>query len=202
MKQFAQQRVKHPGVWQVSAAGNPRSCIATGHDALNQQLPAGGWQSEVIYEMSAHGQQQLLQSLEPALSTLSHQTGWLILLKPPKTALDTIAKMADVDPSRLLVVHGNDDFDSLWAAEQALVKNNAACILTWTDELSNRDVKRLKLAARGTKALSFVFPKGEASHQPLRWPNIMAHQYSANVTQIDIPVKENNQLANYQHCLH
>ncbi|MBW8191232.1 hypothetical protein K0504_09305 [Neiella marina] len=202
MKHVVQTKLKHPGVWQVAPLAQPKVCLKTGNDLLNQQLNAGGWQSEVIYEMSPSHQNQLLKTLEPVLSELSQGTQWLILLNPPKSALDALADMAGVNQARLLIVHGKEDFDSLWAAEQALAKNNAAGILTWAKELTARDIKRLKLAARGTNALSFVFPQTSGFATLADWPAITAHQYDKNATKIDLPVKENNQLEGLQHCLH
>lgn len=202
MKHLVQTKLNHPGVWQASPMAQPKVCLTTGDDLLNQQMAAGGWQSEVIYQMSVSHQQQLLKTLEPALVELSQGEQWLILLNPPKSALDALAEMEGVNQNRVLVVHGKEDFDSLWAAEQALAKNNAACILTWARELTERDIKRLKLAARGSNALSFVFPQSCQHSLAGDWPAIVAHQYAETPLQIDIPANKNNQLDKLKHCLH
>ena len=157
MKHLLQSRINHPGVWHAQGL-REATVISSGHVLLDSALPDGGWQTEVVYEAATEQHYALLTTLQSTLSQLSQKYQWLILINPPRWVLEFLSESDPLLSNRLLIVRGKAELDTLWATEQALQQRNAACILAWPDVLVPRDVQRLKLAARGSKALCFVFP--------------------------------------------
>lgn len=185
MKQLLQTKIHHPGVWHANGL-NEQAIISSGHALLDSALPNGGWQTEVVYEVAAQQQFAVLSLLQATLIQLSHKRQWLVLLSPPRWALDLLAE-SELASEHLLVVHGKAEFDTLWATEQAVRQGNAACILAWPEEMTARDVQRLKLAARKTESLCFMFPQHGLAQTQGCHLQICAHQSQTQPQLIALP---------------
>ncbi|MCM2680920.1 SulA-like leucine-rich domain-containing protein [Echinimonas agarilytica] len=193
MKHLLQTKIKHPGVWHPNGLNTVKT-VTSGHAFIDSELPNGGWQSGHIYEVLAGQHSAVFSLLKLTLKALSQQRRWLVLLNPPKWVLDEISEMKGLRPEHLLIVHGRRESDTLWATEQAMRNDNAACILAWPDSLDERDIKRLKLASKGKNALSFVFPMEDTTASCGSQLKIIAHQHSSDAQKIVLPCLENNQL--------
>ncbi|MBQ1784107.1 MAG: hypothetical protein II007_10685 [Gammaproteobacteria bacterium] len=115
--------------------------------------------------------------LQPHLATVRaalNQPGWLALVAPPSRQLITPLLMDGVDPNRLLWVHQSSTLDAVWAAEQALLARRCALVICWTDNLGERDRKRLLLAARrsGGSVLLLTAAAAQQSRAPQATPNL------------------------------
>ncbi len=165
MKALLQSKIHHPGVWHATGYCQPK-VIRTGRTDFDACLPAGGWQSEVIYEVANNHQHAFLTLLQPALLQLSETQQWLLLLNPPRWFLEQLNQDCPSLIEHVLVVHGKAEFDTLWATEQALRQSNSACVLAWPEQMNTRDIQRLKLAARKSQSLCFMFPSEHDSSAP------------------------------------
>lgn len=113
--------------------------------------------------------------LQPHLATIRAalcQPGWLTLVAPPARTLITPLLADGVDANRLLWVHHSATLDEVWAAEQALLARRSALVICWTDNLSERDRKRLSLAARRSGGCVLVLT---AAASQLRAPQANAN---------------------------
>jgi len=123
-------------------------------DNIVNQSP---WQSQRVHEVSLEQQHHEIEQLAPTLANLSHQGRWIVLVGAPKQVVNALNEMPTLDSARILLVHPDDQTDSLWAIEQALMSGNSSAVLGWPGVLNSRDRKRLQLASKRTSALAFVF---------------------------------------------
>ena len=70
---------------------------------------------------------------------------WLCLTLP-RLALD-----------RLLLIAPASEREALWAAEQILASGTPCSVLLWTEQADERAMRRLALAAEGSRSLALVF---------------------------------------------
>src|SRR5262245_12968536 len=93
------------GVWRGGALARPAEAIATGHEALDRELPGGGWPgaglTEVLGALKGIGE---LQILMPALAALSGAGKRVVWLAPPHLPYAPALAAAGVDLVHLAVV--------------------------------------------------------------------------------------------------
>jgi len=129
---------------------------------LDNTVAQSPWQAQMVNELmlsddSSHHQE--LAALAPTLAELSQQGRWIVLVGASKQAINYINQMPNLNSARVLLVHPQDQTDSLWAIEQALMSGNSSAVLGWPGDISPRDRKRLQLSSKRTSALAFVFAK-------------------------------------------
>ena len=148
-------------------AGEQARAIASGHDALDAQLPDGGWPLGALTELLLHrhgiGELQLLL---PALAHLSRQNRWLVWVTPPHLPYAPALAQAGIDLSRLLLIRHEDAAQQCWAMEQALRSGTCGAVLGWPNNPDNRVLRRLQLAAEAGHALGMLFRSQAVSAQP------------------------------------
>jgi cell division inhibitor SulA/protein ImuA len=149
------------------AEGAPRA-LPTGWPALDAALPDGGWPLGTLIELllPSHGVGEL-QLLLPALRALSTGTPgpsaagpagtWLVWIAPPLAPYPPALAQAGLEPSRVLLVDATSTQDRLWSMEQALHSRSCGAVLAWLDEVDDRWLRRLKLAAEPTRTLVVLF---------------------------------------------
>lgn len=138
--------------------------MSSGIQSIDEALAQGGWQSQTINEViSANSINEQLEILIPTLTKLSQQGRWIVLVGAPKQGLKRLLEKHGIDSKNVLLVHPNEQVDTLWAMEQALMSGNSCAVLGWPSEVNNRDLKRLQLAAKRTNALTFLFKSAKKS---------------------------------------
>lgn len=137
--------------------------LPTGWPALDAALPGGGWPLGTLVELllPAHGVGEL-QLLLPALRALapasvSASAPWLVWIAPPLAPYPPALAQAGLEPSRVLLVDAASTQDRLWAMEQALHSRSCGAVLAWLDEVDDRWLRRLKLAAEPARTLAVLF---------------------------------------------
>ena len=110
-------------VWRANAAPRPLLDTprrATGWDALDAVLPAGGWPDAALVEvLIAHDGVGELSLLLPALAALAAPERPVLLVAPPYRPYAPAWQQAGVRLHGLQVVEATPR-DALWAMEQAL----------------------------------------------------------------------------------
>ncbi len=139
---------------------------ASGHPALDAQLPGGGWPLGALTELllQQHGIGEL-QLLLPALAALSHEDRWLIWVNPPHLPYAPALTQSGIDLSRLLLVRHDNTAQQLWAIEQSLRSGTCGAVLGWLGEPDNCTLRRLQLAAETGHAMGLLFRPGTAAGQ-------------------------------------
>ena len=124
--------LRDPRLWR--GQGAPASLLSnhpTGHAALDDALPAGGWPDAALVEVlfSADGIGEL-SLLLPTLAALSSQDKPIVVIAPPYRAYAPAWQHAGVRLSHLHMIdaHGKD---ALWAMEQALRAGCCGAVIGW-----------------------------------------------------------------------
>lgn len=158
-----------PGLWRGDTLAHVElESLPTGHDALNAQLPGGGWPlgalTEILNEREGIGE---LRLFFPALAALSKQAGAppLILLQPPHTPYAPAFAGAGIAPEQVLVLRTPRAEDVLWACEQCLKYAPRCALFAWPQKLKAQDLRRLQLAVERRPVLAVLMREARAAQQ-------------------------------------
>jgi len=144
---------------------------ASGHAALDAQLPGGGWPlgalTEILQPAGVHSEWRLL------LPALVHSgPGPVLLVGAPHLPFAPALAAQGLDAQRLIWVQAPGAQARLWATEQALRCAEVAAVLAWLPTARSEQLRRLQMAAADYSKLLFVMrPSGaqqEASPAALR----------------------------------
>ncbi|MDO8249250.1 MAG: translesion DNA synthesis-associated protein ImuA [Rhodoferax sp.] len=155
-------------VWRADelacAAG---ATVATGHPALDAQLPGGGWPvgaiSEILQGHSGQGEWRLLL---PALTRAVHAApGPVVLVGAPHVPFGPGLWAQGFEARRLLWVTESAPAARLWAAEQALRCAEVVAVLAWLPQVRAEQLRRLQMAAQEHSKLLFVLRPAQAQSE-------------------------------------
>lgn len=165
----------HPSLWRASqlARGHTR-CVDTGHMALSNQLPGGGWPMgtmvDLLVQQPGIGE---LRVLAPALAKVSKRR--IALLQPPHAPQALGLAGLGLPPDSMLWLRAERTADALWAAEQVLRSGSCGALLFWPDILPSssrmahvraESLRRLHLAAQHGETLFFNMRPLTAARDP------------------------------------
>lgn len=154
-------------VWRGAAFARPAEVVATGYEALDRELPGGGWPSGALTEflggLKGIGELQILMPALAALSTAGKRVVWLA---PPHLPYAPALAAAGVDLANLAVVRAPGRRDALWAAEQVLRAGSCRVLLAWFHRASYPELQRLAAAAESARAFVALFRPREAEREP------------------------------------
>ncbi|MAK90236.1 MAG: hypothetical protein CMI08_02855 [Oceanospirillaceae bacterium] len=176
MPQPLDQVIASGQVWQgqSNAAQQPRQAVIdSGFAALNDALPAHGWQSGQVCEIYGHagpltgnGEVSLIL---PALAQLSQQPRWILWVGSPN--LDThngrmrlqpqaaALQQAGIDVRRVLLVHPKDEQQAMWCLEEGLKSGHCSAVLGWPQRLHKAHIRRLQLACAHHQSYCWLWPQ-------------------------------------------
>ncbi|NBU00969.1 MAG: translesion DNA synthesis-associated protein ImuA [Betaproteobacteria bacterium] len=146
--------------WPQSGA---QRSIASGFQALDKQLPSGGWPcgalSELLSKQAGIGE---LRLLVPVLRQLTSQQKTVVLMSPPMLPYGPALACYGIDLQHLVIIKAKHLIDRLWAIEQCLRSNSLACILAWLPHTDLRPAifRRLQLAAQQFEGPGFILSLG------------------------------------------
>jgi len=132
--------------------------LATGHAALDAELPGGGWpvgaMTEVMQDApEAHVWQLLLPALARAMET---RGGPVVLIGAPCEPFGPALAAGGLPVEALLWVRNETAQARLWACEQALRCADVSAVLAWLPQARVGELRRLQLAAAQHEGLLFV----------------------------------------------
>ena len=149
-----------PSVWRADELARPvGAVVASGHAALDAQLPAGGWPVGALVEvLQAQSHQNEWRLLLPALVRCS---GAVLLVGALHQPFGPGLAAQGLDPQRLLCIIAQTAAQRLWASEQALRCADVAAVLAWFPQVGSGQVRpeqlrRLQMAASTHAKLLFV----------------------------------------------
>jgi protein ImuA len=146
-------------VWRADAlACAAGATLASGHAALDAELPGGGWPlgaiSEILQVQSGLDEWRLLL---PALIRLTRTTtGCVGLVGTPHSPFGPGLSVQGFDPRRLLWVRADAPAARLWAAEQALRCADVSALLVWLPQVRPESLRRLQVSAHQHSKFLFV----------------------------------------------
>ncbi|RQO38477.1 translesion DNA synthesis-associated protein ImuA [Herminiimonas sp. KBW02] len=161
-------------VWRADQMGSYRSTpVPSGYQALDRELPNGGWPPSVLIEllMAQPGIGEL-RLLAPALARLTQADKTVILLGPPHIPYPAALEDLGIRLKKLILIETDKPADRIWAIEQTLKSASFGALLCWLPQARTDHLRRLQLAAAGGEGLSFVFrplnTQDTSSPAPLR----------------------------------
>lgn len=156
-------------VWRATELGCTAGVtLATGHAALDAQLPGAGWTVGAISEvLQPHGQHSEWRLLSPALrvSDGTLAPGPVVLVGPPHVPFGPGLAAQGLDARRLLWVLASAPDERLWAAEQALRCAGVLAVLVWLPQVRAEQLRRLQMAAQAHSKLLFVMRPAQAQSE-------------------------------------
>lgn len=157
----------HGLVWRggpIATAELP--AIPSGFEALDAELPGGGWPAGVLTELlPEHEGIGEVRALGPALASLSQSGRRLAWIEPPYLPYAPAVQAAGIDLAKVLIVRARSQKEALWAMEQALQSGACGAVLGWPRKISFTQLRRLQIAAEGGPTLAFVFREPESARQ-------------------------------------
>ncbi|KAF3999256.1 translesion DNA synthesis-associated protein ImuA [Glaciimonas immobilis] len=161
-------------LWRGNQMASYRGAVmASGHAALDRELPNGGWPHsaliELLVQQAGSGEIQLLQ---PVLTALTQQNRRVILLQPPHIPQIAACRGWGLATQRMLWVKTTGSADALWAAEQILRNGSCGALLFWQPHIRTDALRRLHLAAQASDTMLWMIRPLSAAHEsspaPLR----------------------------------
>lgn len=151
-------------VWRADAlACACGATLASGHGALDAELPGGGWPLGAISEiLQPPGVCQEWRLLLPALT---RTCGPVVLVGPPQVPFGPGLAAQGLEARRLLWVGAAAPAARLWATEQALRCAEVVAVLTWLPQVRTEQLRRLQLAAQTHSKLLFVLRPAAAQSE-------------------------------------
>jgi cell division inhibitor SulA/protein ImuA len=132
--------------------------VATGHAALDRELPGGGWPTstltEVLHDAAGIGE---ISFLAGALARASEGDRLIAWIAPPHLPYAPALAAAGIALDRCLVVRPANRDDSLWAAEQALRSGACGAVIFWLPGDEYAWLRRLQMAAEAGHAMAVLF---------------------------------------------
>ena len=136
-------------LWRADQIGrSPAPTRASGHAALDAELPGGGWPTAALTEvlLASPGQGEI-RLLGPACAAQQDRpTLWIAPpLSPYTPALLGLGWRAE----QLIWIDPASAADAGWAAEQAVKSHSCGAVLWWAPQARPEQLRRLHLAAQG-----------------------------------------------------
>jgi protein ImuA len=148
-------------VWRAdSLAASMGVTVASGHAALDAQLPGGGWPVGGICEiLQTHDEHNEWRLLLPALKSAVDaptKPGPVVLVGMPHVPFGPGLAAQGLDARRLVQVTASATGERLWAAEQSLRCAAVQAVLAWLPQAQADQLRRLQMAAHANSKLLFV----------------------------------------------
>jgi protein ImuA len=154
-------------VWRADAlaeaSGLGAGVVASGHTALDAQLPGGGWPVGALCEiLQDHPGQHEWRLLLPALRLAK---GKVVLVGAPHVPFGPGLSAQGLDLSQLVWVKAESVPDRLWSAEQALRCAGVQALLLWLPVVRSDHLRRLHLAAQAQAKWLWVMRPASAQDE-------------------------------------
>jgi cell division inhibitor SulA/protein ImuA len=155
---------QHP-VWRGGRLSAIACAVPTGFDALDRELPGGGWPRGALTELlAARAGIGELQLVLPALGALSWAGKRIVWLSPPHLPYAPALAAGGIDLARLVLVRPPGRREALWAAEQVLRSACCHALVAWLPHARYEELRRLAVAAEASRAWVALFRPPEAAH--------------------------------------
>lgn len=143
-------------VWRGRNEALPRSGETTGHAALDEALPLGGWPehalTEILIASDGVGEIDLLM---PTLERLTQAGEEVALIAPPYLPYAPAWQVRGVDLAHLHIIEAQPR-QAVWAFEQTLRSGTCAAVIGWPQKVDHHALRRLQVAADTGQALGFA----------------------------------------------
>jgi protein ImuA len=155
----------------ANSAEHRSTTLPTGFGPLDAQLSEGGWPLDSTVEvLSDAGGMGAMGLFLPSMERLSSQQRWQAFIAPPHIPYAPLLAARGIDIRQVLLVHPKSREEILWCTEQALRSTTCSAVFSWLGAFEYRyaELRRLQLAAAGSRALAVLFRSRQAAceHAP------------------------------------
>jgi hypothetical protein len=159
MKATVAELTRLPGVWRGGELDQlSHGVVATGHAALDRELPGGGWPtgtlSEVLHDAVGIGE---ITFLAGAIARAAQGDRMIAWINPPHLPYAPSLAQAGIALARCLVLRPANKEDALWATEQALRSGACGAVLFWLAHDEYAWLRRLQMAAQAGRSMAVLF---------------------------------------------
>ena len=149
-------------VWHADGLASPVTAVrATGHAALDAQLPGGGWPvGDMVEILQVQSGQNEWRLLLPSLAT--SKPGPVVLVGAPHMPFGPGLSAQGLALERLLWVSTIEPAARMWACEQALRCTEVVAVLAWLPQARTEQLRRLQMVASKHAKLLFVMRPAHA----------------------------------------
>ncbi|MBV7542082.1 translesion DNA synthesis-associated protein ImuA [Acidovorax sp. sic0104] len=137
-------------VWRGSDLGSSIArTVSSGFDALDRELPGGGWPThgltELLLPQSALCEWRLIS---PAIPDFLAEGGRVYLVAPPKEPHAAGLAQLGVAPHQVVWIKAAKPVDRLWVTEQLLKSDPAGLVMAWLPQARPEQIRRLQIHAQ------------------------------------------------------
>lgn len=159
-------------VWRADQLGSPVArAWPSGFDALDAELPGGGWPGHGLTELLGPvGGAFEWRLLGPWLRQPSVMTRPVVLVGPPHPPHPPGLQHAGLAPGRLVWLRADSAAERLWSAEQLLKGRTGAVLVAWLPQVRPAQLRRLQVLAAACEAPAFVCRPETAAREPSAAP--------------------------------
>lgn len=155
-----------PGVWR---GGVPLrvEAMPTGHAGLDALLPGSGFPlgalSEILHAHPGVGEMSLVL---PMLARQTQAGSRVALVGPPHIPFAPAFDQAGLHLPRVIVAEPPAGASAHWGVEQFLRSGVFACVVAWSGQTPEQELRRLQLAAEDTRSICVLMRPLSVELQP------------------------------------
>jgi len=159
-------------VWRGTELGSPvTEVVHTGWEALDAELPGGGWPcrsvTEVLQPQPSVCEWRLLG---PALRRIVAAGQTVVVVGPPKTPHLAGLRHAGLTDKQFVWVKAETPAHRLWATEQLIKSNAPGALLAWLPQARPEQLRRLQVCAQACEGPVILFRPVAAQNEPSAAP--------------------------------
>jgi protein ImuA len=161
-------------VWRGTELNRRTTAVRpTGWDALDAELPGGGWPEQAVVEILA-AQPAVLEwrLLSPALRHVVTRGEQVVVVGPPRQPHLPGLQHMGLSERQFIWVQAEQPAERLWVTEQLIKSKAAGAVIAWLPKARAEQIRRLQVCAQGGEGLAFLCRPEAARHEssaaPLR----------------------------------
>lgn len=162
------------GVWRGAELGTAMAgSVPSGWDALDAELPGGGWPRHAVTEVLA-AQPGILEwrVIGGALRHVSTAEGQIVVVGPPKAPHIAGLTHQGISARHFVWIQAETPAERLWVTEQLIKSGAAGAVVAWLPQARQEQIRRLQICALACEAPVFLFRPAAVRHDssaaPLR----------------------------------
>lgn len=161
-------------VWRANAMGSAvATTLSTGFDALDRELPGGGWPCHAIAEV-LQPQPSIVEwrLLGPAMRSVVAAGRDVVVVGPAQNPHLAGLQHLGIDDKHLVWIRAESPSERLWVTEQLVKANACGMLVAWLPQARQEQIRRLQVCAQGCDGPVILCrpaaAENESSAAPLR----------------------------------
>ena len=161
-------------VWRGTELGHQtQAVVSSGWDALDAELPCGGWPCQSVTEILTPQPSTVeWRLLGPALRHVVAGGGQVAVIAPPRQPYLPGLAHEGLEERQFVWIQAEAPAERLWVTEQLIKANAAGALIAWLPQAREEQVRRLQVCAQSCEGLVFLCRPDSAQHEtsaaPLR----------------------------------